>query len=82
MLSRHISGARGVPGLQKGLRPSRSWHSSCQKFGFAHSSRNCPLGLQLIDRHQQVKLSSDCFSEWGTVPSGVPQGKKLGPWQG
>ena len=27
-----------------------------------------------------MKLSSDCFSEWGTFPSGVPQGTKLGPW--
>ena len=39
--------ARGVLGLQKGLRPGRSWHSSYQNFGFAHSSRNCPLGLRL-----------------------------------
>ena len=25
-------------------------------------------------------MSSDCFSEWGPVPSRVPQGTKLGPW--
>ena len=33
----------------------------------------------LMDRRQRVKLSNDCFSEWGAVPSGVPQGTKLGP---
>ena len=34
----------------------------------------------LVDKRQRVKLSSDCFSEWGTVPSGVPsEGTKLGP---
>ena len=31
-------------------------------------------------RFQGVKLGLDCFSEWGTVPSGVPQETKLGPW--
>ena len=34
----------------------------------------------LSDRTQRVKLSQDCLSEWGEVPSGVPQGTKLGPW--
>ena len=34
----------------------------------------------LMDRRQRVKLSSDCFSEWGAVPSRVPHGTKLGPW--
>ena len=34
----------------------------------------------LIDRKQRVKLGSDCFSEWGAIPAGVPQGTKLGPW--
>ena len=27
-----------------------------------------------------MKLASDCLSEWGNVPAGVPQGTKLGLW--
>ena len=34
----------------------------------------------LTSREQRVKLSRDCFSEWGNVPSGGLQGTKLGPW--
>ena len=29
---------------------------------------------------QRVKLTNDCYSDWGPVPSGAPQGTKLGPW--
>ena len=31
----------------------------------------------LTDRTQRVELSNDCFSEWGSVPAGVPQGTKI-----
>ena len=34
----------------------------------------------LRDRNQRVKLNSDCFSSWLTVPAGVLQGTCLGPW--
>ena len=34
----------------------------------------------LTQRYQRVKLSSDCYSEWGPVPVCVPQGSKLGSW--
>ena len=34
----------------------------------------------LSDRSQRIKFASECFSEWGPVPAGVPQGTKLSPW--
>ena len=34
----------------------------------------------LTNRQQRVKLEEGCVSEWGSVPSGVPQGTKLEPW--
>ena len=34
----------------------------------------------LSDRQQQIKLVEECFSEWNSVPSGIPQATKLGPW--
>ncbi|PFX14576.1 putative phospholipid-transporting ATPase IA [Stylophora pistillata] len=40
----------------------------------------CWVADFLTDRQQSVKLSRDCFSEWGPVPAGVPQGTKLDPW--
>ena len=34
----------------------------------------------LTCRKQHVKLSNECYSEWGNIPSSVPQGTKLGSW--
>ena len=34
----------------------------------------------LSNLSQRIKLSEGCYSEWGSVPSGVPQGTKLSPW--
>ena len=34
----------------------------------------------LTNRQQRTQLAEGCVSEWGLVPSGVPQGTKLGRW--
>ena len=34
----------------------------------------------LSGRSQRIKLAEGCYSKWGSVPSRVPQGTKLGPW--
>ena len=34
----------------------------------------------LSNRFQRIKLGEACVSDWGSIPSGVPQGTKLGPW--
>ena len=34
----------------------------------------------LSGRSQRIKLAEGCYSKWGSVPSGIPQGTKLGPW--
>ncbi len=49
------------------------------KLDLPHSVTNWVIDF-LTDRHQRIKLADGCFSEWGSVPSGVPQGTKLGPW--
>ena len=34
----------------------------------------------LSGRSQRIKLAEGCYSKWGSVPSGIPQGTKRGPW--
>ena len=49
------------------------------KLDIPHSVVNWIIDF-LSDRFQCIKLAKGCFSEWGPVPSGVPQGTKLGLW--
>ncbi|XP_067046036.1 uncharacterized protein [Acropora muricata] len=50
-----------------------------QQLNIPHSVINWVIDF-LCNRFQRVKLSKDCLSEWGKVPSGVPQGTKPSPW--
>ena len=34
----------------------------------------------LSGRFQWIKLAEECYSKWGSVPSGIPQVTKLEPW--
>ena len=40
----------------------------------------CRITDFLLDRRHRVKLAQDCFSKWRSIPAGVPQGTKIGPW--
>ena len=43
------------------------------------SELDIPIPIDFLShRSQRVKLAEDCFSEWESVPLGVPQGTKLG----
>lgn len=33
-----------------------------------------------MNQKQRVKLAQDYYSEWLSIPAGVPQETKLGPW--
>ena len=45
-----------------------------------HSSTVAWVKDFLTGCKQHVRFSQDCYSKWGNVSSGVPQGTKLSPW--
>ena len=49
------------------------------KLELPRSVFNCIIDF-LSNRLQRIKLADGCLSEWGSVPSGFPQGTKLWPW--
>ena len=55
----------------------KDFPAKCENY-FSHSSNNPHLK---ISNRQRVKLAQDCYSEWGVIPSGVPQGIACVAWR-